>query len=127
MSFAKAIASFKLKADVPNSLFDDEKTLELEEVIREQRAHAKERRLMSDKDKASSAAAEEELSEEEQVKAAQAVVDAAICCQGLFCQGLGSDAGITEETRAFLVDAVMRDPSLTPRLFTEDFRNFMRF
>ncbi len=132
MSFAKAIASFNLNLDLPNSCLGEEKSLELEQVISEQRAHLDQRRLMSPIKKTSSLedktnqpapdSAAAEISPEDQIKAAEAVVDAAICCQSL-----GSDLGISAETRAFLVDAVLQDPTLTPKLFTEDFHQFMRF
>lgn len=124
MSFSKAFASFKLNVDLPNSHLLEEQALELEQVISEQRAHSEHRRLMSLKDKADRLTSQKdmaELSAEEQLKAAEAVVDAAICVQSL-----GKNLGISPETRAFLVDAVLQDPSLTPKLFTEDFHHFMR-
>ncbi len=58
--------------------------------------------------------------EEDLIKAAEAIVDAAICCysaqQG---DGTGTAPEIAPETRQMLISAVLRNPILTPHLFNK--------
>ena len=54
----------------------------------------------------------ENLSEEQKRKAAEAVVDAAICCHNLL-----NSAEIPKETRETLIDSLSEDPSLAGELF----------
>ena len=52
-------------------------------------------------------------SSDELMKAAEAVVDAA-----LVCHNVENEVRLTEEARGLLIRAVYEDPTLTPHLFT---------
>ena len=54
----------------------------------------------------------ENASNDELYKAAEALVDAAICCREV-----SSYSEISESTRNLLIKAVYEDPRLTPHLF----------
>ena len=54
----------------------------------------------------------ENVSNDELFKAAEALVDAAICCREV-----SRDSEISESTRNLLIRAVYEDPRLTPHLF----------
>ena len=119
MSLVKALVSYNLHGMVPvdGACADTEESTRprLEDILAASGKHpATDRREYMDESCSSAS-----LTLEEKRKAAEAVVDAAICCRGAFEQ-----LSVSIETRAFLVDAVLEDPTLTPKLFTENLFNF---
>lgn len=61
------------------------------------------------------------LSAQQKWAAAEAVVQAALCCHEV--QG---QVHMTADTRRFLIEAVNKDPSLTERLFRDNLFRFPR-
>jgi hypothetical protein len=133
MNLSKAFASFKLNSDmvsfaVSEAAASEARVFRLEDVLVLSGKHIVRDDFADDPDRLADEDGPQsdmermldtELSAEEKEKAAEAVVDAAICCHNLT-----GKLDISPATRSFLVQAVIADPSFTSRLFSKDIFEF---